>query len=58
MNLEKDIRPRADLGSARILRAGFGVPPKRTSHARMASEKVRERVDAFASTLQACAPQI
>jgi error-prone DNA polymerase len=39
-----------DLGSARLQRAGFGILPKR-------SLKSSRTQDAFASTLQACAPQ-
>jgi len=56
---------KAFLGSARLQRAGFGVPPKRTSpwilvrlpRLRTLKESSRRR-NAFASTLQACAPQI
>jgi len=49
-------------GSARVSRAGFGVPPKRTSiksqfcvHL-LRRTKVRDRDDATASTRDACAP--
>jgi nitrous oxidase accessory protein len=45
-------------GSARLWRAGCSILPKRTFLAPMSSEKVRERVDAFASMLRACVPQI
>ncbi len=60
MNTRKTI-----LGSARLQRAGFGVPPKRTSQMIRVSlptlltlKKSSRRRNAFASTLQACAPQI
>jgi hypothetical protein len=53
------------LGSARLQRAGFGVPPKRTFHnIRVRLPRLRtfkkssRRRNAFASTLQASAPQI
>jgi nitrous oxidase accessory protein len=49
---------REDPASARLRRAGFGILPKRTSFSRLTPEKVRERVDAFVSTLQACARRI
>ena len=39
------------LGSARVSRAGFGVPPKQSS------EKVRDREDAIASARDARATQ-
>ena len=50
------------LGSARVSRAGFGVPPKRTLFFHYpkrfnAYGKVRDREDALASTRDACAPQ-
>jgi hypothetical protein len=55
---------KAFLGSARLQRAGFGVPPKRTSHWILVSlprlrtfKKSSRRRNALASTLQACAPQ-
>ncbi len=55
-------RAAALLGSARVSRASFGILPKRTLLSEFfrevhAKEKVRDRVDALASTLQACAPQ-
>ena len=60
MNTRKTI-----LGSARLQRAGFGVPPKRTSQMIRVNlptlrtlKKSSRRRNAFASTLQACAPQI
>ena len=43
----------AFLGSARLQRAGFGILPKRTS----TGSKSSRMQNAFASTLQACAPQ-
>jgi DNA ligase 1 len=42
-------------GSARVLRAGFGVTPKRTFDPDECADKVREGEDAFASTRDACA---
>jgi len=46
----------AFLGSARLQRAGFGILPKRTSTG-LPSAKSSRMQNAFASTLQACAPQ-
>jgi hypothetical protein len=52
------------LGSARDLRAGFGVAPKQSSFVHRDipyvehHRKVRDREDALASTRAACAPQI
>src|SRR5213592_2588483 len=46
----------AFLGSARLQRAGFGILPKRTFLG-LPSAKSSRMQDAFASTLQACAPQ-
>src|SRR5215470_5097055 len=46
----------AFLGSARVSRAGFGILPKRTSTNLQSSKSPRTQ-NAFASTLQACAPQ-
>ena len=43
-------------GSARFQRAGFGILPKRTSTG-LQSGKSSRMQNAFASTLQACAPQ-
>ncbi|PYK32077.1 MAG: hypothetical protein DME58_06525 [Verrucomicrobia bacterium] len=51
------------LGSARVSRAGFGVPPKRTltvcypSEHSTFTEKVRDCEGALASTRAACAPR-
>ncbi len=50
------------LGSARLQRAGFGILPKRTFlesrfTSQIQSEKSSRMPNAFASTLQACAPQ-
>src|SRR5215472_792609 len=50
----------AFLGRARLQRAGFGILPKRTFSERktqIESKKSSRTQDAFASTLQACAPQ-
>lgn len=53
----------AGLGSARVPRAGCGVPPQRTFSETLfpskvfAAEEVRERLETFASTPEACAPQ-
>ena len=49
------------LGSARLQRAGFGILPKRTfgesrSTRQVESKKSSRMQNAFASTLQACAP--
>src|SRR6266480_4579605 len=46
----------AFLGSARLQRAGFGILPKRTSTG-LPSAKSSRMQNAFASTLQACAPR-
>src|SRR5580765_5277475 len=53
----------AFLGSARLQRAGFGILPKRTFQEsrftrQIQSNKSSRMQNAFASTLQACAPQI
>ncbi|PZR77024.1 MAG: DNA ligase [Chthoniobacterales bacterium] len=45
------------LGSAPVPGVGFGVPPKHAFSDGIASGKVREREDAFASTRDACATQ-
>ena len=52
----------AFLGSARLQRAGFGILPKRTFResrftSQIESNKSSRMQNAFASTLQACAPQ-
>src|SRR5712671_3343001 len=52
----------AFLGSARLQRAGFGILPKRTFResrftTQIESKKSSRMQNAFASTLQACAPQ-
>ncbi len=52
----------AFLGSARLQRAGFGILPKRTFQesrftTQVESEQSSRMQNAFASTLQACAPQ-
>jgi len=58
-----DLLDRGTLGSARVSRAGFGVPSKqsferlRTRHGFCASRKVRDGEDALANVRDACAPQ-
>ena len=52
----------AFLGSARLQRAGFGILretnfPRKQIHNQIESKKSSRMQDAFASTLQACAPQ-
>ena len=47
----------AFLGSARLQRAGFGILPKRTFEAFTTDCSEKFAQNAFASTLQACAPQ-
>jgi hypothetical protein len=44
-------------GSARVSRAGFGVPPKQSFLQQCCQEKVRDREDAITSTRDACATQ-
>ncbi len=59
--LELPLRAGPPLGSARVSRAGCGVPPQRTSRAAQssqgsgASEKVHNREDIVASTRDECA---
>ncbi|PYJ22183.1 MAG: hypothetical protein DME99_06225 [Verrucomicrobia bacterium] len=53
---------RADLGSVRVSRAGFGVTPKQSLRYRHApncerQKKARDREDALANTRDAYAPQ-